>query len=89
MTLWINYDAGPLQDFISRYNFRKTGKEIVKETWKVGVGMYTLSTYLELKAEYSEKKHNYRQVAATAISGVCQSMLDQQISDEELESLTV
>lgn len=89
MTLWVNYDSGPLLEFMSRHNLRKTGKEAVKETWKAGVSIYTLSSYLELRNEFDEDDVDSRQVAAVSIKGVTQSMLDQHISTEELESLTV
>lgn len=89
MTIWVNYDAGPLQNFMSRHNLRKTGKETIKETWKAGVAIYTLSTYLELKNEFTDEDINSREVASVSMKGVTQSMLDQHISEAELENLTV
>jgi hypothetical protein len=89
MTIWVNYDAGPLLNFMSRHNLRKTGKETIKETWKAGVAIYTVSTYLELKTEFEEEDINTREIAAVSMKGVTQSMLDQHISTEELENLTV
>jgi hypothetical protein len=89
MTIWVNFDAGPLRNFISRYNFRKTGKETIRETWKAGVAIYTLSTYLELKSEFQEESVNSRDIAAVSMKGVTQSMLDQHISQKEIDYLTV
>jgi len=89
MTIWVNYDAGPLLNFMSRHNLRKTGKKTIKETWKAGVAIYTLSTYLELKSEFQDEDVNSRDIAAVSMKGVTQSMLDQHISSDELENLTV
>lgn len=89
MEVWVNYDAGPVQNFLSRYNLRKTGKETVKETWKVGVAMYALSTYIEVDEEFSPEDIEPDHLAEVSMRGVAQSMLDQQISEGELEALTV
>lgn len=87
--LYVNYDAAPVKDFLNRYNLRKTGKETVKETWKVGVAMYALSTYIEVDAEFDAERIDPDHVAEVSMRGIVQSMLDQQISDGELEALTV
>lgn len=89
MELYVNFDAGPVRDFLSRYNFRTTGKETVKETWKVGVAMYALSTYIEVEDEFSPEQVDPDHVAEVSMRGIAQSMLDQQISENELEALTV
>jgi len=89
MTLYVNYDAGPVRDFLSRYNFRKTGKEAIKETWKVGVAMYAVSTYIEVDDEFSPEQIDPDHVTEVSMRGIVQSMLDQQVSDDELEALTV
>jgi len=89
MEILVNFDAGPIQSFLSRHNFRKTGKEAVKETWKVGVAMYALSTYIEVEDEFSIEQVDPDHVAEVSMRGVAQSMLDQQISENELEALTV
>lgn len=87
--LYINYDAAPVKDFLSRYNLRKTGKETVKESWKVGVAMYALSSYIEVDAEFDAERIDPDHVAEVSMRGIVQSMLDQQISEDELEALTV
>lgn len=87
--LYVNYDAGPVKDFLNRYKLRKTGKETVKETWKVGVAMYALSTYIEVDAEFDAERIDPDHVAEVSMRGIVQSMLDQQISEDELEALTV
>jgi hypothetical protein len=56
MELYVNYDAAPVRDFLARHNFRTTGKETVKETWKVSVAMYALSTYIEAESEFSPEQ---------------------------------
>lgn len=89
MQVFVNFDAGPIQDFLSRYNFRKTGKKTVKETWKVGVAMYALSTYIEVKDEFPPELIDPDHVAEVSMRGIVQSMLDQQVSENELEALTV
>jgi hypothetical protein len=88
MTLYVNYDAAPIKDFMRRYNLRKTGKEMVKETWKVGVAMYALSSYIEVEEEFDPERVDPDHIAEVSMRGIVQSMLDQQISDEELEALT-
>jgi len=89
MRILVNLDAGPIRDFLSRYNFRKTGKEAVKETWEVGVAMYALSTYIEVEDEFSPDLVDPDHVAEVSMRGIVQSMLDQQIGENELEALTV
>jgi len=89
MQILVNFDAGPIRDFLSRYNFRKTGKEAVKETWEVGVAMYALSTYIEVEDEFSADLVDPDHVAEVSMRGIVQSMLDQQVSEDELEALTV
>jgi len=89
MELYVNFDAAPVRDFLSRYNFRTTGKQTVKETWKVGVAMYALSTYIEVEDEFSPEQVDPDHVAEVSMRGIAQSMLDQQISENELEALTV
>lgn len=87
--LHVNYDAAPIKDFLNRYNLRKTGKQTVKESWKVGVAMYALSSYIEVDAEFDNERIDPDHVAEVSMRGIVQSMLDQQISDDELEALTV
>jgi hypothetical protein len=87
--LYVNYDAAPVKDFLNRHNLRKTGKDTVKETWKVGVAMYALSSYIEVDAEFDAERIDPDHVAEVSMRGIVQSMLDQQISDDELEALTV
>jgi hypothetical protein len=89
MRIFVNFDAAPIQNFLTRYNLRQTGKETVKETWKVGVAMYALSTYIEIDEEFGEDKIDPSHMAEVSMRGVVQSMLDQQVSENELEALTV
>jgi len=89
MDIYVNYDAAPIQDFLSRYNLRKTGKEAVRETWKIGVALYALSTYIEVDEEFGEHDIESTQMAEVSMRGIVQSMLDQQVSEDELEALTV
>jgi len=89
MQILVNFDAAPIRDFLSRYNFRKTGKEAVKETWEVGVAMYALSTYIEVEDEFSAELVDPDHIAEVSMRGITQSMLDQQIGEDELEALTV
>jgi hypothetical protein len=89
MRIFVNFDAAPIQNFLTRYNLRQTGKETVKETWKVGVAMYALSTYIEIDEEFGEDEIDPSHMAEVSMRGVVQSMLDQQVSENELEALTV
>jgi hypothetical protein len=89
MQIFVNFDAAPIQNFLSRYNLRKTGKETVKETWKVGVAMYAISTYIEIDEEFGEEEIDPSHMTEVSMRGVVQSMLDQQVSENELEALTV
>jgi hypothetical protein len=87
--IFINYDADPIKDFLNRHNVRKTGKETIKETWKVGCAMYGLSTLIELDDELEKENINSRRMTEVSMRGIAQSMLDQHISESELEALTV
>jgi ribosomal protein S15P/S13E len=89
MTLWVNFDAAPVKNFMRRHKFRTTGKKTVEQTWRVGVAMYAVSTYIEVKDEFSSDMIQPDHVTEVSMRGIVQSMLDQQISDEELEALTV
>jgi hypothetical protein len=89
LELYINFDAAPIQEFLRRHNLRKTGKATVKESWKVGVALYALSTYIEVDSEFDSERIDPDHVAEVSMRGIVQSMLDQQISEDELEALTV
>jgi len=89
MQIFVNFDAAPIQNFLSRHKLRKTGKETVKETWKVGVAMYAISTYIEVDEEFGEEEIDPSHMTEVSMRGVVQSMLDQQVSEQELEALTV
>jgi hypothetical protein len=89
MTLFVNFDAAPIKNFMRRHKLRTTGKDMVKETWRVGVAMYAVSTYIEVENEFSPGRIQPDHVTEVSMRGIVQSMLDQQISEEELEALTV
>jgi len=51
--------------------------------------MYALSTYIEVKDEFPPELIDPDHVAEVSMRGIVQSMLDQQVSENELEALTV
>lgn len=85
MTIYYNIEAAPLLEFINRHNLRPAGKEFVTEVWESGVTLYTLCSYLELQEEYSGNGADPSELAPVSIRGVAQTMLDQHISEEEIE----
>jgi hypothetical protein len=85
MELFVNFDAGPVRDFLSRHSLRPTGKEAIRETWKVGVALYAVSTFIEIEDEFADEI-NPKQITEVSMRGIAQSMLDQHVSDDELEA---
>jgi hypothetical protein len=85
--LFINMDAAPLRTFVARNTLSDPGKEIVEDTWKVGLMIYSLSQFVELRDIEEDLNQDIEPIIATSMKGIAQSMLDQHIRDEMLESL--
>lgn len=89
MEMNINMDAAPMKHFVTRHNLKTTGKEIVEDVWKAGITLYSLGQYIELSEEFKDDGVDPRSVVAVSMKGVAQSMLDQHISDDMLNEMTV
>jgi hypothetical protein len=87
--LFINMDAAPLRTFVARNTLSDAGKEIVEDTWKVGIMIYSLSQFVELQDIEADLNEEIEPIIATGMKGIAQSMLDQHIRDEMLESLQI
>lgn len=92
ITLFINEDAAPLVNFRHRHNLKESGKQYVRQTYKLGVVLYSVGQYMEIEREYSEEpmweEIDPVEVVETAMKGVAQSLLDQTITDEKLQDIT-
>lgn len=92
ITLFINEDAAPLVNFRRRHNLKESGKQYVRQTYKLGVILYSVGQYMEIEREYGEEpmweEIDPVEVVQTAMKGVAQSLLDQTITDEKIREIT-
>lgn len=92
MTLYINEDAAPLTNFRRRHNLRESGKQYVRETYKIGIILYSVGQFMELERAYGEDPRWEEivpaEVVETTMKGVAESLLDQTITDEKLDEIT-
>ncbi|MCO8245385.1 MULTISPECIES: hypothetical protein [unclassified Haladaptatus] len=89
MDVYINMDAAPLQQFLTNHTLTDAGKEYVKRVYKTGVTLYTVAQYMEFREEFDEEDVDVTEFVSTAMRGTGQIILDQTISDDQLETLTV
>ena len=87
--VYINMDAAPLQQFLTNNPLTEAGKEYVKRVYKTGVTLYTVAQYMEFREEFDEEDVDVTEFVSTAMRGTGQIILDQTISDDQLETLTV
>lgn len=92
MSLLINEDAAPLVNFRQRHSLKKSGKKYVKQTYKLGMILYSVGQYIELMRDYDEdpkwEEIDPVDVVETSMRGVAQSFLDQTIDDEKIREIT-
>jgi hypothetical protein len=92
VVLFINEDAAPLVNFRKRHNLKKSGKQYVRETYKLGTILYTVGQYMELERKYKEDPDwdeiDPIEVIQTTMKGVAESLLDQTITDDKLDDIT-
>lgn len=92
ITIFINEDAAPYANFRRRHNLKDSGKQYVKQTYKLGIVLYSVGQYMEIERKYKEdpgwEEIDEVEVVETAMKGVAQSFLDQTISDEKLDEIT-
>ena len=93
IVLYINKHAAPLQNFIVRHNVKEGAKEKIQQIYKLAVIFYSVGQYTEIKKEYDDNplwdEINFARVVQTSMQGVAQSLLEQTISDDELDRFTV
>jgi regulator of replication initiation timing len=93
IVLYINKHAAPLQNFIVRHNVKEGAKEKVQQIYKLAVIFYSVGQYIEIKNKYSDnplwEEIDFAEVVETSMQGVAQSLLEQTISDDELDRFTV
>ncbi len=89
LDLHINMDAAPLRQFFTAHSLTDAGKEYVKRVYKTGITLYAVAQYMELHEEFEENDVDVTEVVSTAMRGTGQILLDQAISDDRLEELTV
>jgi len=92
MTLLINKDSAPYVNFRQRHNLKESGKKYVKQTYKLGMILYSVGQYIELQQEFDDdpqwEEIDPVDVVETSMKGIAQSFLDQTIPDEKLRQLT-
>jgi len=92
MTMFINEDSAPLVNFRKRNNLKESGKKYVKNTYKLGVILYSVGQYMEIEREYGEDPHweeiDPAGVVQTSMKGIAESLLDQTITDDKLSEIT-
>jgi hypothetical protein len=92
MTLFINEDSAPLVNFRKRNNLTESGKKYVRQTYKLGVILYSVGQYMEIERQYSEDPYweeiDPAEVVQTSMKGIAESLLDQTITDDKLSEIT-
>lgn len=92
MSLLINEDAAPLVNFRQRHSLKKSGKEYVKQTYKLGMILYSVGQYIEITKDYDDDPQweviDPVDVVETSMRGIAQSFLDQTIDDEKIREIT-
>jgi len=92
ISLLINKDSAPLVNFRKRNNLKESGKEYVNQTYKLGMVLYSVGQYIEIKQEYDEdekwEEFDPVEIVETSMKGIAQSFLDQTITDEKMEKIT-
>lgn len=92
MTLYINEDSAPFVNYRQRHNLKDSGKKYVKQTYKLGMVLYSVGQYIEIKQQYDEdpkwEEIDPAAVVETTMKGVAQSFLDQTITEEKLQEIT-
>ncbi|WP_227355182.1 ATP-binding protein [Haladaptatus salinisoli] len=89
LDLHINMDAAPLRQFFTAHTLTDAGKEYVKRVYKTGITLYAVAQYMELHEEFDEDDVDVSEIVSAAMRGTGQILLDQAISDDRLEELTV
>jgi len=93
MVLYINKHSAPLQNFMVRHNIRESAKKTIQQRYKLAVIFYSVGQYLEIKKQYEDDplwdEIDFAEVVQTSMKGVAQSLLEQTISDDELNRFTV
>lgn len=93
IVLYINKHAAPLRNFIARHNIKENAKESVQETYRLAVVFYSVGQYIELERSYGDDpmwdEIDPVEVVQTTMKGIAQSLLEQTISDDELDRYTV
>lgn len=93
IVLYINKHAAPLQNFIVRHNVKEGAKEKVQQIYKLAVIFYSVGQYMEITNKYDNKQNwkeiDLAEVVQISMKGVAQSLLEQTISDDELDRFTV
>lgn len=92
ITLFLNEDCAPLVNFRRRHNLKDSGKEYVKNTWKLGMILYSVGIYMEILREYKEdpdwEEIYEAEVVESAMKGVAEFFLDQTVGSEKLDEIT-
>ena len=93
IVLYINKHAAPLQNFVARHNIKESAKDHIQEIYRLAVVFYSVGQYLELERSYADDpmwdEIDPAEVVQTTMKGVSQSLLEQTISDDELDRYTV
>jgi len=76
---FVNMDAGPIKHFLNRHDFTEAGKETVREVWKVGIVLYSLSQIVVLEEDHDDIEEDPEEIVPVVMKGIAQSMLDQHL----------
>lgn len=87
----INMDAAPLQNFIVRNSIKDDYHGLIQDYWDIGIRLYGLGQYIELVDRYKQNGRHEEidplEIISVTMKGVAQTMLDQHVSDDELETM--
>lgn len=92
MELLINEDSAPYVNFRKRHDLKESGKKYVKQTYKLGMVLYSIGQYMEIKDEFGDdpqwEEIDPVEVVETSMRGISQSFLDQTIPEDKLQEIT-
>lgn len=92
MELLINKDSAPYINFRQRHNLKDSGKKYVKQTYKLGMILYSVGQYIEIVNQFDDdpmwEEIDPVEVVEASMRGIAQSFLDQTIPDEKLREIT-
>ncbi|MDQ1271452.1 MAG: hypothetical protein QG657_1621 [Acidobacteriota bacterium] len=83
LKIFINMDANSLIEYLRNNRIMvDTRIAAISEIYKIGILIYRLVSYLELKEKFGEESVPVDEIVATSMKGVARTLLDLQINEQ-------